>query len=112
MTIIQFKRMWRPVAALAFVALVILALMFQGGRASAAGGIVPPGLVKGAQFQILISSGGGIGPETLEVIETDGTWVHAKIVQSGVWGQGDIWVNLAATDFGYVKVIGIPKPPQ
>jgi len=81
-------------------------------HASAAGGIVPPGLVKGAQFQILISSGGGIAPETLEVIETEGTWIHAKIVQSQVWGQGDIWVNLAATDFGYVKVIGLPKPPQ
>lgn len=30
MTLTQFKRMWRPVAALALVALVILALMFRG----------------------------------------------------------------------------------
>lgn len=112
MTVTQLKRMWRPVDALVFVALVILVLMFRGGHASAAGGIVPPGLVKGAQFQILVSSGGGIGSETLEVIETDGTWCHAKIVRSQVWGQGDIWVNLAATDFGYVNVIGLPKSPQ
>lgn len=73
---------------------------------------LPPGLVKGAQFQILISSGGGIGTETLAVIDTNGTWVHADVVNSNVWGKGDIWVNLASTDFGYVNVIGKPQPPK
>ena len=37
--------------------------------------------------------------------------VHANIVHSNVWGRGDIWVNLAATDFGYVNVIGVSKTP-
>lgn len=72
----------------------------------------PPAPVKGAQFQVL-TSGRPALPETLEVIETDGTWVHAKIVDSQVWYPGgDVWVNLATTLFGYVKVIGIPKLQQ
>jgi hypothetical protein len=116
MTITQFKRMWRPGATLVFIALVILALMFHGGLARAAGGIVPPGLVKGAQFEILTDRG---VTEKLEVIEIDGTWVHAKVVQSQYLSratefgaEGAVWVNLGATLYGYVNVLGIPNPKQ
>lgn len=109
MTTTQLKQMFRPAAVLAFVVLAIGALTFHVRHASAASDVLPPGLVSGAQFQILINFGTGIYPETLEVIETDGTWVHAKVVRSQVWNQGDIWVNLAATDFGYVKVVGATK---
>ena len=110
MSTIQLKQMSRLATILGFVVLALVALSFHGKHASAASDGLPPGLVSGAQFQILINFGTGIYPETLEVIETDGTWVHAKVVRSQVWSLGDVWVNLAATDFGYVKVIGVAKP--
>jgi hypothetical protein len=97
---------------LALLVVVIFSLHWARGSASAAAGELPPGLVKGAQFQILISSGGGIATETLEVMDTHGTWVHANVVQSQIWGKGDVWVNLASTDFGYVNVVGTPQPSK
>lgn len=99
------------VNVLLFVVLVLWTSALHVGSAAAAGSELPPGLQKGAEFQIAISSGGGIFPETLRVIETKGTWVHAEVVRSQLW-KGDVWVNLAATDFGYVNVVGNPTPPK
>jgi hypothetical protein len=99
------------------IALIILGLAIglfisHEGHVSAATGELPPGLVKGVQFNVLVHSGEGIAAvETLEVIETNGTWVHARVVQSSVWGKGgDIWVNLAATRFGYLNIVTTPGP--
>jgi hypothetical protein len=91
--------------------ILVGAFFFPAQRVSAAASSeLPPGLVKGRKFNILISSGGGIATETLEVIDTSGSWVHANVVQSNIWGQGDVWVNLASTDFGYVNVMAAEPP--
>jgi len=97
---------------LLLVALAIGAFEFRVGHASAAGSELPPGLVKGAKFQIVLNAAVGVRTETLEVLDTHGTWVHAQVIESSVWGNGEIWVNLTSVDFGYVNVIGNPTPPK
>jgi hypothetical protein len=62
---------------------------------SAATSDVPAGLTPGTKFWISVIAS---DPEQFEVLEVQGSWVHAKIIKARYWNAPTvIWVNLAAT---------------
>lgn len=76
--------------------------------ASAAVADVPPGLVKGAHFDLIFRAEWGV-LSRFEVQEVRGDWVRATPVGRSIWGEGqEVWINLRAVD--QIAIYGPKKP--